>query len=160
MKGVVVYDSVYGNTKQVGEAIAETIRAMGHQAETVHLKTDKAAPMGDFIFIGSPTQFARMTGKTKRFVKGLDREAWMGKKVVAFETINPLPDDPEKAAKAMKWVENGAGPKLKELADGLGFSTYPSVLSVEVNDMKGPLVDGWMEKTRDFTKEFIASLSG
>lgn len=31
MKGVVAYDSVHGNTKQVAEAIAEQIRSEGHQ---------------------------------------------------------------------------------------------------------------------------------
>ena len=92
-----------------------------------------------------------MTGGAKRFVKKLDREAWKGKKIVDFETINPIPDDPEKAAKAKKWVENGAGPKLKVLAEELGFSTYPMVLRVEVKDMKGPLADGGLEKAKAFT---------
>jgi flavodoxin len=32
MKGLVVYDSVYGNTKMIAEAIAEQISAEGHEA--------------------------------------------------------------------------------------------------------------------------------
>jgi len=151
MKSVVVFDSVFGNTKQVGETIAETIRAKGHEVETVYIKKQKTAPAGDFMFISSPTRFARMTGKTKHFVKKLDREAWKGKKVVAFDTIMPIPEDPEKVVKVKRWVENGAGLKLKALAEELGFSTYPMVLRVEVKDMKGPLADGGLEKAKAFT---------
>ena len=43
MKGLVIYDSVYGNTKKVAEAIAEQIKLDGYDAEMVNLK-ESASP--------------------------------------------------------------------------------------------------------------------
>jgi flavodoxin len=55
MKGIVAYDSVHGNTKQVAEAIAEEIRAAGHEVELIFLKESESnVAQGDFLFIGSP----------------------------------------------------------------------------------------------------------
>jgi len=53
MMGLVFYDSVHGNTKQVAEAIAEQIKTDGHQARIINLSSDPAGTMGgDFMFIG------------------------------------------------------------------------------------------------------------
>jgi flavodoxin len=157
MKGIVAFDSVYGNTQRVAEAIAEEIRAQGHEAVVYNLgqKVPRLAE-GDFVFVGSPTRMGRMTGRTKKFVKRLDRQHFASRTVVPFDTILPVPEDPEKRQKALKWTENGAAPRIKELAAEKGLKVYEQVLRVNVSGLKGPLAPGAIEQAKQFTREFLA----
>ncbi len=159
MKGIVAFDSVYGNTKQVAEAIAEEIKAQGHEVEVYNLgeKVPRGVT-GDFVFVGSPTRMSRMTGRTKKFVKRLDKRTWSSKPVVPFETILALPEDPAERAKAEKWTTHTAGPRIKELAEKRGLMVSEKVLRVDVKGLKGPLAPDGLNKAREFTHSFIATI--
>lgn len=160
MKGVVVYDTYYGNTKRVAEAIAEQIKAEGHEAELRNVREKyPAPPSGDFMFVGSPIRFAKVTGRTSRFVKKMDRESWRNKPMAVFVTVAPPPENaPEKEkASAEKWVYSG-GPKLRDLAKDRGLNVVDKVLHVSVKDMKGPLADNAVEQTKEYVHEFVTTL--
>jgi menaquinone-dependent protoporphyrinogen IX oxidase len=156
MKGIVAFDSVYGNTRKVAEAIAEEIRAQGHEVEVYNLgeKVPRLAK-GDFVFVGSPTRMGRMTGRTKKFVKRLDQEHFASRTVVPFDTIMTVPEDPEKRQKALKWTEHGAAIRIKELADRRGLKVNEQVLRVNVSGLKGPLVPEALDQAREFTRAFL-----
>jgi menaquinone-dependent protoporphyrinogen IX oxidase len=161
LKGLIVFDSYYGNTKKVAEAILEQIVADGHEGELRSVKEDyPTPPQGDFLFVGSPNRMSSVTGKTRRFVKKLDVSAWQNKPVVVFTTVLPLPKDDatEKAKKsAEKWIL-GAGLKLRDLAKARGLNAVDKVLYLEVVDGKGPLAENALEKTKQYTHEFVQSL--
>jgi multimeric flavodoxin WrbA len=159
MKGIVAFDSVYGNTQKVAEAIAEEIKAQGHEVEVYNLgrKVPRVSE-GDFVFVGSPTRMGRMTGRTKKFVKRLDREHFASRTVVPFDTVLTLPADPEKRQKALKWTENGAAPRIKELAAKKGLMVNEHVLRVNVSGLKGPLAPDALDQARQFTREFLAKM--
>ena len=94
MKGIVAFDSMYGNTKNVAEAMADEIRAQGHEVALVNIgQTLKFDDDGDFILIGSPTRMKQMTFRTKRFIKKV-RKKYVGKPGAAFETTLRVPTDP------------------------------------------------------------------
>lgn len=158
MKGIVAYDSYYGNTKLVAEAIVEQIKAEGHEAELRDVKGDASSPpLGDFLFVGSPVRMGSVSRATKRFVKKLDVSSWKGKPVAVFTTVAPMPgpDATEKQKKsAEKWILQAAL-KLRDLARVRGLNAVDSVLRIEVKDMKGPLVDKGIEQTRAFAHEFL-----
>ena len=154
MKGIVVFDSVFGNTREVAEAIGEQIRDDGHEVELIYLRESQGkAITGDFIFIGSPTRIGRMTGRTKRYIKKLSPDQWKGKPVVAFDTIMPLPKDEAEKKKAAKWIEYGAAPRIHDYLKENGFDVRSPVLRVEVKDIKGPLSKGAIEKAKKYTHE-------
>jgi hypothetical protein len=159
MKAVIAVDSVYGNTKQVAEAIKDEIEKAGHDVTFINLRMGhQVPPEGDLLLVGSPTRFAKMTGRAKKFVKKLNVSAWTGKTVVTFDTHTPLPDDPEKRKKSMKWVEPGASGKLAELATHRGLKVHSPSLRCMVTDMKGPLAPGELEKAREYARQVIASV--
>jgi menaquinone-dependent protoporphyrinogen IX oxidase len=157
MKGIVAYDSVFGNTMRVAETIAEEIRAQGHEAEVIDLgKRIPRGVEGDIVFIGSPTRMGHMTSRTKKFVKRLKPEWWANRSVIAFDTMLRLPKEPEARRKALKWTEHGAGPRIRELAEERGLRVYERVLRVEVSGIKGPLVPQGLEQVKTFVREFLA----
>ena len=159
MKGVVAYDSVYGNTKQVAEAIAEQMRSEGHQVGLIALRDEGGKAFeGDFMFVGSPTRMGRMTEKAKRFVEGLDREYWKNRQIVAFDTVGPFSEDEEKRKKWLSRVTKSAATRMQELARKCGLSAYPEVLHVAVTGFKGPLAPDALDMVRDFTHRFMASM--
>jgi flavodoxin len=159
MKGIVVFDSVYGNTKQVAEAIAEQIRADGHSAETLNLGEREATKVeADFMFIGSPTRIGRMTKKAKAFVEGLDVEYWRNRPIVTFDTVGPMSEDVEKRKVWLARVEKSAATRMRDQAKARGLGVHPDVLHVAVTGFKGPLAPDALEVARDFTHRFIANL--
>jgi len=158
LKGVVAFDSVYGNTQRVAEAMAEEIRAQGHEVVVLNLgQVLRPDAEGDFLVVGSPTRMMRMTRRAKKFVKRAGK-TFAGKPVAAFDTIMAPPSDPEKREKAKRWTEHGAGPQLRELAEEEGMKTFPEVLRAEVVDVQGPLAPGTLDKSREFVRRFLASL--
>lgn len=158
MKGIVAFDSVYGNTKNVAEAMADEIRAQGHEVAMVNIgQTLKFDDDGDFILIGSPTRMKQMTYRTKRFVKKA-RKKYAGKPGAAFETTLRVPTDPAERQKASKWIDNAAGGKIKAMAEDGGIKMYSEVLRAEVVGTYGPLMPHTLERSREFVRRFLESL--
>lgn len=159
MKGIVAYDSVYGNTKQVAEAIAEQIRSEGHEVELIAIKDRVAtAVQGDFMFVGSPTRMGRMTKEAKGFLEGLDAEYWKTRPIVTFDTVGPLPKDEERRKTWMSRIEKSAATRMQQLIAKRGLKAHPEVLHIAVTGFKGPLASDALGIARDFTRRFIASL--
>ncbi|MBU1914613.1 MAG: flavodoxin domain-containing protein [Thermoplasmatota archaeon] len=159
MKGAVVYDSVYGNTKLVAEAIAEQIRADGHSAELLNLRADRRRQIdADFVFIGGPTRMKKMTRNVKGFINRLDKSHWSTRPLVAFDTYGPLGKTEEERKKGEKWINPGAVGGIQALASKMGLKVHPASLRCAVTDMKGPLEPTALEHARKFTHEFAMSL--
>lgn len=158
MKGIVAYDTFYGNTRQVAEALVEQIRAEGHEAELKNVRERPSSPpVGDFLFVGSPVRFRKVTRATKRFLKRLDSAAWKGKPVAVFTTVGemPGPDAPEeKRRSAEKWILPGAV-ALRDFARARGLNAVDEVLRVGVKDMKGPIVPGGVEQAKAFAVDIL-----
>lgn len=161
MKGIVVYDTYYGNTKKVAEAIAEEIRAAGHEAELRSVRErHPSPPHGDFLFVGSPIRFAKVSRRTKRYVKKLDLESWRNRPMAVFVTVAPSVKEPvteKEKASMQKWVYTG-GPKLRDLAKDRGLNVVDKVLHVPVKDMKGPLAENALEQTTEYVREFVSAM--
>ncbi|HOL07705.1 MAG TPA: flavodoxin domain-containing protein, partial [Methanomassiliicoccaceae archaeon] len=159
MKGIVAFDSVYGNTRHVAEAMAEEIKAQGLEVALVNIgQTMKFDADADFILIGSPTRMKQMTFRTKRFIKKA-RKVYAGKPGAAFETKLRTPTDPTAREKMAKWIDNTAGPKIREMAEEGGIRMYDEVLRAEVVDTYGPLMPNTLEQSREFVRRFLANMN-
>lgn len=160
MKGVVAFDSVHGNTKLVAEAIAEQVKAEGHEVQLINVR--ESAPSGvkgDFLFVGSPTRASRATKEAREFVDGLDA-SWNVKPVGTFDTVGPLSKDAEKRKKWMATIDEGsknAASKLKEQCDEKGMRAS-IMLHVPVVGWTGPLAPEGQQMAKDFVHRFLSSL--
>ena len=163
MKGIVAYDSVNGNTKQVAEAMASELAELGHQAELVFLKDGAESPTGDVLFIGSPTRAMKMTKGTSKFIEALNVEYWKTRPVYVFDTVGPLSKDAEKRKGQLQMIGNGgknAAEKMRDLATSHGLHVRPRpVMHFAVVGMWGPLAPDTLDLAKEATRSVLAELS-
>lgn len=151
MKGAVIYDTSSGNTKRIAETIAETLRESGIEVDFFNVKDVKKLNAKDYSFLvlGSPTKFGTMSLTTRFFLGKVKTEEWRDKPFTAFDTENPENIEQKQGSAAEKIAERLRDKKMKQLLP---------VLKAAVLGMKGPLVEGEIERTKDFAEEFATKL--
>jgi menaquinone-dependent protoporphyrinogen IX oxidase len=156
MKGIVIYDSSYGNTKKIGETIAETLKESGLEVDFFYVKDVKklSGKDYDFLVLGSPTKFGTMSFIVKRFLGKVKGEEWMNKPFAAFDTENP--ENVEQSRfKNKEWsAAEKIAMKLKEKK----MRQLLPVLKALVIGQKGPIVDGEVNRTRNYARELETKL--
>ena len=149
-KVIVVYESKYGNTKLVAETIIEGMSEVeGIEAVLSELKEVdlNKVPDYDAILIGSPNHFGGPTRGPKKFIDKLGKLPLKGKMFAVFDTY--IRGDFEKAVKKMEKRIKEKVPVLKQIAPGL---------SIKVQGVKGPLVEGELPKCKDFGNKIANQL--
>jgi flavodoxin len=87
VKSLVVYYSLYGNTRRVAEAIAEALRAAGPVSATSLDQLNPADLAGaDLVVMGSPTHIQNVPKDVRAALAALPRKSLAGKSVAAFDT--------------------------------------------------------------------------
>lgn len=131
MNTLVVYDSQYGNTERIAEAMVEALRAFG-LARAV--RVDAAHPdllQGvDLLMLGSPTQGFRPTLTMQSFLGDLSYQSLGGLAVACFDT----------RFRGFLW-KNSAAPHMVKQLHTLGVESLVPPESFFVKSMKkeGPL---------------------
>ncbi len=147
VKVAICYESKYGNTQLLAEAIGEEMRRAGDMEVSVaHLKRVDRALLtnADLILVGGPTHFGGPTRRITKFIDDLARQNLTGKSIAVFDTY--LSTDFEKSVKRMEAQLRAVAPGLKIAAPGL---------SIRVADIKGPIVDGELVKCKDFVGQLV-----
>jgi menaquinone-dependent protoporphyrinogen IX oxidase len=103
MKGIVVFDTSYGNTKTIAEAISETLKESGIEVDLFNVKDVRKLSAKDynFLVLGSPTKFGTMSFAIRFFLGKVKSEEWMNKPFAAFDTENP--ENIERASLLQNW---------------------------------------------------------
>ena len=156
IKGIVVYDTSYGNTRKVAETIAETLKESGIEIDLFDVKGVKklSAKAYDFLVLGSPTRFGTMSFAIRGFLGKVKKEEWMSKPFAAFDTENP--ENIEKArAENKEW---SAGEKISEKLRDKKMKQLLPVFKALVLGQKGPLQEGEIDRTKDYARELDAKL--
>jgi menaquinone-dependent protoporphyrinogen IX oxidase len=151
MKGIVVYDTSYGNTKKIAETIAETLRESGVEVDLFDVKDVKKLSRKDydFLVLGSPTRFGTMSFAIRGFLGKVKTEEWMSKPFAAFDTENPENIEKKEWSAAEKISEKLRDKKMNQLLP---------VLKALVLGQKGPLKEGEIDRTKDYARELAIKL--
>lgn len=148
VKVVVCYESKYGNTKRLAEAIADEMqRVGGTEVTTSALRAFDIDDLAnyDMLLLGGPTHFGGPTRRVTKFIDALGKRNVHGKLAAVFDTY--LGEDFEKSVKKMEEQIRAQVPGLTIRAPGL---------SIRVEDIKGPIVEGELLKCKDFVKQLVA----
>jgi menaquinone-dependent protoporphyrinogen IX oxidase len=151
MKGILVFDTSYGNTKIIAETISETLKESGIAVDTFYVQDVKklSAKDYDFLVLGSPTKFGTMSFAVKRFLGKVNSKEWMNKTFAVFDTENPENIERKEGSAAEKIAE-----KLREKQ----MNQLSPVLKAVVLGWKGPLQEGEIERTKEYPRELAIKL--
>jgi flavodoxin len=140
---LVIYDSVFGNTEKIAQAIAA---ALGTKAMPVS-QADAAQLRGlDLLVVGSPTRGLRPTEDIAKLLNGPPKNHLAGVRVAAFDTRIALETIDSKVLRFI--VDKGgyaAGTIAKVLEKKGGQLVAPGE-GFLVTGEQGPLKDGELER--------------
>jgi menaquinone-dependent protoporphyrinogen IX oxidase len=156
MKGIVIFDTSYGNTRSIAEAISETLKESGIEIDTFYIKDVKklSAMDYDFLVMGSPTKFGTMSNTVKGFLNKLKTAEWADKPFAAFDTENP--ENIEQAR-----IQNKEWSAAEKIADSLREKKMRQLLPVlkgVVFGWKGPLQQGEIERAQEYGRTLALEL--
>ena len=153
VKVFIAYDSKYGNTKIVAEKILEGMMeneeietSIGYVKE---INVDELANF-DTIVLGGPNHFGRPSQTIKKFVNRLAELDLKSKKVAAFGTYAGKERNPDRAVKKLEKI-------LKKKLPNLSLVS-PGGLSIRVNKLRGPIIEGELPKSIKFGKKLASQL--
>ncbi len=162
MKALVIYDSQFGNTKKIAQAIAEGLSSEG-EVEARHIgdiQADELRGLGVLI-LGSPTQRFRPTEGTKDFVKAIERDVLSNTSVAAFDTR--LTEEEIEKTGILAFFVRIFGYAAKPISDHLVKKGGELILPPEgfyVNGIEGPLLEGELDRARSWGEEINHAVQG
>ncbi len=148
MKALVVYDSVFGNTEKIAQAVGT---GLGSAPDVTVVRVGDVQPLQlaglSLLLAGSPTRAFRPTPAMTAFLKGLAAGSLAGVTVAAFDTRSAEAKTPKFLRVLMKWFGCAAEPMAKTLvAKGGSLGTKPEGFFVLASE--GPLADGEIERAQ------------
>jgi flavodoxin len=161
MKTLILYDSVYGNTEKIALAIGN---ALGSQEDVSVMKVGDVKPGQfaglDLLIVGAPTQRFRTTPAMSDLLKMIPENSLKGVKVAAFDTrlsMDEINKTPILAFFVRLFGVNAYA--ARPIANRLRKKGGKLVGSPEgffVEGMKGPLVEGELERAVTWARQLIA----
>jgi flavodoxin len=153
MKGLVIYDSVFGNTEKIAQAIGAVLAERG-SVDTLSigkLTADKMSGL-DLLLVGSPTRGFRPTEAISKFLNSIPKNSLTGIRVAAFDTRIWL-DTID--SKALRFVVDKGGYAANTIAKSLikkGGQLVSPAEGFLVTGEQGPLKDGELERANGWAR--------
>jgi len=143
MKALVVYDSAYGNTTQVAEAIVASLGPL--QAQAVPVADFKATELaeGDLLVVGSPINGWRPTPKITELLTTLGDGRLTGVKAAAFDT------------RVRFFLHGDAAKKMTKSLTAGGAEVVSKPRAFYVRGSEGPLRSGELDKAATWAEDLL-----
>jgi flavodoxin I len=135
MKALVIYDSVYGHTEKIAQAIGEAIGGQVLQVGEVNPDDLKGF---DLLIVGSPTHGGFFTPEIQGLLKALS----------ALESVNVAAFD----TRTKRTIFGYAAPRISRSLERNGGNLLAPPEGFLVLGMEGPLKDGELERAAEWAK--------
>ena len=144
MNKLVIYDSQYGNSEKIAQAIAQSI-----SATCIRVADVRNADLDELnlLVVGSPTHGGRATSALDQFLEQIPAGKLSGVKIAAFDTRLSEKDVNFALRLLMKTIDYAA-PKIARLLVSRGGKQISSPQGFIVKGKEGPLVIGELERAR------------
>lgn len=173
MRILVVYESLFGNSRKVAEAVADALRTLRTGAEVITARTDEATPEmvkdADCLVVGGPTHNMHMSSERSR-EQGVQRAIEYGREsqiephavgvrewLAGIDKVADVPAvafDTCVASSFSGHASKHIAPKLK----AKGYKLIAEPTSFIVNGTFGPLADGEVSEVESWVREFAQEL--
>ena len=152
MQVLIVYDSVFGNTKAVAEAVSKAFK----EPEVTLVKVSEASvslvEKAEVLLVGSPTRAMSPMPSIIAWLKALDKDALKGKRTAVFDTRM---DSEELDSKVYSFFEGLFGHAVESMEKALKRKGAKLVMRGEgfiVTASEGPLRDGETDRATEWAK--------
>jgi len=143
MKSLIIYDSLFGNTEKIAQAIAKGI---GENAKTIGITN--AAPSDvasvDLLIVGTPTHGGRPSQRMKQWLTTIASDGLKNKKVATFDTGIPTEGQKGFIRLVIRFFKY-ASPRLANILASKGAKILASE-TFFVLGKEGPLKEGELER--------------
>jgi flavodoxin len=159
MKAIVIYDSQFGNTERIAQAIRD---ALSDTTETRLMRASSVAPRdlmaAELLIIGSPTQRFHATEPVDRILKGVSLR---GCRAAAFDTRFDMAEVDSRALKlAVKVAGDSAyaAPRIAAVLEKAGATMVVPPEGFIVTGTEGPLREGELPRAAEWARSIVAAL--
>ncbi|WP_091466983.1 flavodoxin family protein [Paenarthrobacter nitroguajacolicus] len=143
MKALVVYDSGFGNTKSIAEAIAAGLNSLNAKVLPVGQLRPEDVSSGDLLVVGSPINGWRPTQKTMEALARLGGRGLSGVVAAGFDTRVKL------------FIHGDAAKKITKTLKEAGASIIAKPMAFYVKGTEGPLLDGETSRATAWGEELL-----
>jgi flavodoxin len=149
MEALIVYDSKFGNTEQIAQAIATTL---AEQCTVLVLTADDALLQhntADLVIVGGPTQGHGASNAMKAFLHEVERQAIAGRPAAAFDT----------RFKMARWLSGSAAGVIARRLEKAGATlVVPPESFFVARAAEGPLLEGELERASAWARTILAAV--
>ncbi|MGI5826696.1 MAG: flavodoxin family protein [Patescibacteria group bacterium] len=149
MKVLIIYDSMFGNTEKIAQAIAKGF------AKTDKVKILRVGEVSlsdleslDLLIVGSPTQGGRPTISLQEFIKKIPESALKGVKVATFDT---RVEAKGAGLRFLTKVLGYAAPRIVDSLKSKGGNLVALPQGFIVEQKEGPLKKGELERATQWS---------
>jgi flavodoxin I len=157
MQAIVVYDTTFGNTEQIAQAIAGGVgsTAAVRLTRVSDISTSELQGAG-LVIVGSPTQGGRPTTEVLVFLNAISRGALKEVRVAAFDTRISLEESRRGIRILAGLLGYAAGRISRKLKKAGGTEVAPPEGFI-VTGREGPLAEGELERAAAWAKSLIGT---
>ena len=147
MKALILFDSLFGNTQKVAEAIGDALRH-DFDVEVTALKTIDAAHFNppDLLILGAPTHEFRPSPPTVEFLHKIPDGCLESIPVAAFDTRINLDSIKSRVFRFVVKTGGFAAKSIEKKLKMKGGRPLVESAGFEVLGKEGPLLDGELER--------------
>jgi flavodoxin len=158
MNILIVYDSVFGNTGKIAQAMGDALKSKSF-VRVIPVADFNAAQLGetDLLILGSPTRQFHATPAMMDLISAIPLEAIKGKKVAVFDTRIVLADIKNWV---FRFIVKTGGFATKKMANALNgkeavFLVEPEGFFVSGDQEKTILIEGELDRAAKWAEQLI-----
>lgn len=157
MKALVIYDSVFGNTEKLAQAIAGVLASSGEvEAKRVGEVSRSDLDGLDLLVVGSPTRKFTATPATKQFLRGLAPDALQRVRVAAFDTRVDIAAENNRFLSFLVKLFGYAAEPIAKLLEKKGGEAAAEPAGFFVGGTEGPITEGERERAEAWARSLVA----
>ncbi len=149
MNTLIIYDSTFGNTAQLAQAMADKL---GEHGAARIATANEVGLTGvndiDLLLVGGPTQRHGISPNMKMFLKSFPRRSLQGVYAGTFDTRYHMP----------AWKSGSAAHEITSRLRRTGVSIITEPESFFVAEREGPLEEGELERAAAWAEEIYQKI--
>lgn len=157
MKALVIYDSIFGNTEQIAQAIGKELASQGEAAvvKVGDVKSEQLTGL-TLLVVGSPTRGFRPTPAIKALLAGLPPNGLQGVRVAAFDTRISTQDVRSPILGVLVKLFGYAAVPIADALKRKGGQLAVPPEGFIVKASEGPLKEGELERAASWARLFAS----